>query len=84
MMGLHSMGAALLKIPELELEQSEAKRLGDAVARVNAEYGGIMLSPKGAAWLGLTMAMGEVYGPRFLAAKINADKKKKEKTVTVM
>lgn len=77
LMSLHFMAAALVKTPELILEQDEAKRLGEAINRVNDLYGGIVLSEKAQAWLNLGVAAGTIYGPRFIASSINKKNKKK-------
>lgn len=85
LMGLHMMGAAFTKIPELELEESEAKKLGDALARVNELYNGILLTDKQRAWIGLAMAAGTIYGPRLVAHKMRLknEKKGKPQVITV-
>lgn len=81
LLSLHMMGAAILKVPELEIDATEAKRLGDAVSRVNELYGGIMLSEKQAAWINLTFALGQVYGPRAVALKMRMSTEEKSKTI---
>jgi ribosomal protein L3 len=85
LMGIHSMGAAILKVPELELAKHEAERLGEAVAKVNRLYGGRMMSEKQAAWVNLMMVAGTVYGPRIgtVMLKNAAKKAPQAKTVTV-
>lgn len=64
---LHLMGAAILNVKELQLDKEEAKNLGDAVARVNSLYDGLILSEKQLAWVNLAMVGGTIYGPRFVA-----------------
>lgn len=76
LMGLHSMGAAFSKIPELELSEKEAKILGDSIQTVNDLYGGYMIPEKAQAWMNLAMAAGSIYGPRFMAHKIRTDREK--------
>lgn len=63
----HLMLSSLTKIEELRLDKEEAKELGDAIARVNSEFGGIVVSPKTAACINLTMVAGAVYGTRLIA-----------------
>lgn len=79
LMSLHLMGAAFLKVPELELDQDEAKRLSDAVNRVQSEYNMPILDPKTLAWINLAMVAGGVYGPRFAAHSIRKKKEKAQK-----
>jgi hypothetical protein len=79
LLSAHSMLAALIKTPELEIDEAEAKRLGDAVARVNREFGVQIMSPKTAAVVNLIMAAGTVYGPRIIAVKNNSKRRKAEK-----
>lgn len=76
LVSLHFMGAAILKTPELQLSEDEGKKLGAAIARVNSEYGNIILPPKTAAWINLMMVGGAIYGPRAIAIKNNAKKKR--------
>src|SRR4029077_18805622 len=73
----HLMLAALVKIPELKIDESEAKIMADAVARVNKEFGVQIMSPKTAALVNLGMATVTVYGPRVVAVVNNAKMKKK-------
>lgn len=73
------MGAQLLATPELELSDEEAKKLAVAVARVNDEFGGIVLSPKTQALLNLGTVSVGIYGPRVIAIGVNAKKKRAEK-----
>jgi hypothetical protein len=78
LVSLHFMGAAILKTPELQLSEDEGKKLGAAIARVNAEYGNIILPPKTAAWINLMMVGGAIYGPRAIAIRNNGRKRKSE------
>lgn len=77
------MCAAITKTPELELEEAEAKRLGEAVARVNACYGNFIFTEKQMAWFNLVMAGGSIYGPRFVAYNLRTRKEREEKTITM-
>lgn len=64
---LHMMGAALTGIEELNLDESEAKKLSDAIGKVNAYYGGMVLPENIMVWTQFVIAMGTVYGPRAVA-----------------
>lgn len=83
LMGIHSMAAAFLKVPELELDQVEAKALGDAVNKVQAEYKIPILDPKTMAWINLLMVTGGVYGPRLAAHSIRKKNERKGKGTTI-
>lgn len=76
---LHVMAAALTKVEELALTEQEAEQLAVAIARVNEVYGNVVLPEKVVVWINLAMAMGTVYGPRFIAYNIR--KKKEPKTI---
>jgi hypothetical protein len=84
LLSVHFMLAKLTNVAELELEEDEAKKLGDAVARVNKEFGVQIMSPKTAALVNLAMVGGAVYGPRAIAVLNNAKKKKKGNGVVVI
>lgn len=63
------MGAQILKVESLEIDKDEAKKLSDAIQEVNKFYN-IPLDPKKVAMVNLMVAMGTVYGPRIMAARI--------------
>jgi hypothetical protein len=69
---LHTMGAVLLKTPELEISEQEAKKLNDGITDVARYYTDAELPPKVQAWLNLLMVAGTVYGPRVIAIKIRS------------
>lgn len=83
LLGLHAMGAAFLKVEELELDEEEATKLGAAINRVNKLYGEIVLSPEQRAWLGLVMCCGTIYGPRFMAYRMRQKKEAAKQPVTI-
>lgn len=58
------MGATFLNIPELAIEETEAKMLVDATAKVASHYTSDILSEKTVDILNLVMVAGAVYGPR--------------------
>jgi hypothetical protein len=53
LLSIHLALGALTKVEELKLDEEEAERLGKAVARVNEEFGGVILSPKQTAVINL-------------------------------
>lgn len=77
------MGSAFTGIPELQLDQDEAKQLSDAISRVNEHYGGIVLPEKYIVWGQFLMALGTVYGPRAVAfsTRLKQEAKSQPKTV---
>lgn len=78
------MLAALVKVPELEIDSADAKRIAQAWNNVQTEYSFAALDPKTTAWTNLIFACGAVYGPRIMAAKIRrAMEKQSGDTVTV-
>lgn len=66
LLSIHFMGAALLKTPELELSEVEAKKLSDALKNVAKHYT-VNLDPKKLALVELSTTMVGVYGPRAIA-----------------
>jgi hypothetical protein len=62
------MGAAILSVPELNLEPSEAKPLAAAIARVAAFYPQ-EINPKLLAWFNLSAVAGGLYAPRWFALR---------------
>lgn len=78
LIGIHQMGAAMLKTPELEISKDEAKQLSDAVQAVAKEYNHV-INPKTAAWIQLCVACGAVYGARIVAVRMREKQAKKAK-----
>ena len=70
---LHQMAAAILHVPDLELDKEEARRLAEAAAAVGEHYR-IGLDPRKAAWVNLAAVAGSIYGPRIMAAAIRRKK----------
>lgn len=79
---LHQMGSVLLKTPELELTEGEAKRLGDAAQAVMSFYTDAEIPEEVMLWSNLIMAAGAVYGPRVIAYKIRNARNVTPKLVT--
>lgn len=75
---MHLALAAMTKTPELKLEKAEADQLGEAVARVNKEFGGFVLSPKAAAIINLATVGGTLYGPRMFAHALRMKREKQD------
>lgn len=63
LLGIHSMLASSLAIPELELTQDEGHKLAVAVQNVAAHYP-LAIDPKAQAWMALFMVAGSLYGTR--------------------
>lgn len=76
LISLHLALAAFTDTQELMLEESEAKRLADAMAEVSKYYT-MVFDPKKVAIANLLIVAGGIYGPRFMAWKINRDKTSK-------
>lgn len=79
---MHFMLAKLMDIEEVELDETEAKKLSDAVVRVNELYDGFIIPEKAMAWLSLAMVAGAIYGPR--VAAYNLRMSTKPKTINVV
>lgn len=60
---IHAVLAGITHIPELELEEKEAKEIAKAIAGVSEQYM-LTIDPKKAAWIDLARVVGVVYGPR--------------------
>ncbi len=73
---VHAMGAAILQVPELNLDQSEAKKLAASIEAVNAQYK-FDMDPKKAAWLDLATTAGIIYGPRCVSFYIRKTQQQK-------
>lgn len=72
---LHSVGAALIKEPVFAITEEEAAILSKGITRVSDLYDVPFVDEKTRAWLNLTMALGQVYGPRVATVIINKKKK---------
>jgi hypothetical protein len=83
LMSTHFMLSVLCKVPELEIEEPEAKRISEAVNRLNELYGGVVIPEKAQAWLNLGIAAGTVYGPRFVAHSVRIKNERKNQPVTI-
>lgn len=72
------MAAAALKTPEFAIEESEAKKIAEASAKVAAHYN-VVANPKTVDWCNLAMTLGMVYGTRFMALRARAKAQAKQK-----
>lgn len=72
------MASVIFSVKELEIEPPEAKKISDAVLRINELYSGIVLPEKALAWVQLAIACGTVYGPRMVAYNQRIKKEKAE------
>jgi hypothetical protein len=60
------VAAGVLKIPELNLDPSEAEKLAASVANVAEQYD-IAVAKRTLAWMDLTVTVGGIYGTRAYA-----------------
>lgn len=82
---VHAGIASATKVPELSIEEDEAKVLAAAVASVLEEFD-IQPDPKVQAIVGLVVAAGSIYGPRtyLIRERQKAQRKVKEKPAEVI
>lgn len=64
LLSIHQMGAAFFAVPELALENGEAKALAEAIAEVNRHYHIPGLRPDHAAVVSLAVVVFVTYGKR--------------------
>lgn len=74
----HLMCAKILSVPELELDESESKRLADSLKEVAKHYS-VIMDPKRIAWWEFATTAGGIYGPRVVAIWKNTERKPKGK-----
>lgn len=65
LVGVHTIGASIVKDPTWELSEDEAKKLAEGLANVQAQYD-MVLDPKTEAWIKLMGIAGSIYGPRIV------------------
>ena len=71
LLSLHAGMAAAFHIPEINLEDSEAKGLADAMARVARHYPVLdKISEKSIDHANLFVQIGGIYGTRFMAIRM--------------
>jgi hypothetical protein len=72
----HAMAAKILKVPELVIQEPEAKSLARALKQIAAQYQ-VNVSPRAMAFYQLLTAASLVYGPRlFMVAGRKAQQAK--------
>jgi hypothetical protein len=64
---VHTWASVLLKTPEIELEQSEAKKLADAYNEFCQWHDVPILTPKRMSEINLVAVALSMYGPRYVA-----------------
>lgn len=80
----HMMFAGFAKTPELAIDPAEAKTLAEATANVARHYN-VAISEKTQDWANFLMALGAIYGTRFVAiARRKGDEKKAAKSNNVV
>jgi len=62
--------AGKLKQDALALDDEESRAIASAAANVAAQYN-VELDPKAAAWMGLAMTIGGIYGMKIATIKLN-------------
>jgi len=80
----HTWAAVFLKCPEIALNEDEAKRLSDAYSSFCEYHTVPILSAKRMSEINMILALGMVYGPRFVAVRnrIKNERVEKAKKVT--
>jgi hypothetical protein len=63
LLSVHTMGAAFLSCPELELKEDEAKKIAESVRELSKFYP-VVIDAKKMAWAEFAMVMATVYGVR--------------------
>lgn len=76
---VHLIGASFLKVPQLELSEDEAAKLGKAVSRVSELYDMPLMDEKTQAFVNLAMVGASIYGPRFMSYRLDAQTKARKK-----
>lgn len=72
------MVAAATGVEELNLDDSEAALLSDAVTEVSSHYNTV-IDPKVIAWVGLIGVCGKIYAPRAMAFKMRKSAEKNQR-----
>lgn len=78
LLSVHTMGAAFLSCPELELDESEAQKIASAVRGVAKHYS-VTMDAKKLAMVELSTVLAMVYGTRGVAIyrRVTAESKRK-------
>ena len=78
LLGIHSMLEGATKVPEMALDENEARKIAECSARVSAFYIG-EANPKIQAWGALAMVLGTVYGTRIVAYQLRMRSEREER-----
>lgn len=78
LMSLHQMGAAIVGIEELKLDESEADAMADAIKTLSKHYP-THINPKALAWLNFGAVAIGIYGTRFEAYRMRMKKERETK-----
>jgi hypothetical protein len=76
---VHLALSAATKVPELALDESEARQLAEAAAEVQSHYEASFIDPKTMAWIQLGMVAASVYGPRAVVVMMRKKQEKEAK-----
>jgi len=80
---LHQMGAAFLSVAELELDKSEAEKLGNAIKDVGKFYA-MQFDPKKVAIANLMVIAGGIYGTRYVAYRTRRKMERSKERIVEM
>jgi hypothetical protein len=83
LLSIHTMGAAFLSCPELELDSQEAEKLARSIRELSKYYP-ISLDVKRMAQIDLAMMAAMIYGTRGVAIYRRLSREQKAKPITVM
>lgn len=75
LMSLHQMGAAIVGIEELKLDETEADAMADAIKTLSKHYP-THINPKALAWLNFGAVAIGIYGTRFEAYRMRMKKER--------
>lgn len=79
LLSVHEIAAALLKVPELEVDEQEALKLAKAIIHLQSFYPAVDVPAKVMAWAGVAIAAGQVYAPRIGAISIRTKRERANK-----
>lgn len=78
LLSIHQMGAALLNVEELGIEESEAKQLADGIKEVQKYYPVMAVDPKKLVLINMGAIMVGVYGTRIGAYRARRAKERQK------
>jgi hypothetical protein len=68
LLSAHALVANMMEVPELQIDEMQARVYADAVKQASRHYVGA-INPKYVDTMNLFCVMGSIYGPAFIAAK---------------